>query len=895
MGDSRLMRLWRAIFRRSDMERELHDELKDDIARREAEYVCAGHAPDDAARLARQDLGGVTQVREACREVRPLALMESIMQDGRYALRSMRKNLAFSIVAVVTFALGIGATTAIFTVVDGVLLRPIPLRAPDELCVVWQTDRDSGTVREPASVPDYTDYRATSETFLDMAALLGTESTFATEGMRPARVDRLAVTESLAPMLGVEPVLGRSVNQADVADLVPVVVLSEPFWRSRFNADPGVLGRTVQIDDEPHEVIGVLPREASFGVRQVMEAADYGGTFAGTGRRAVDLWTPLPLDPAILPRQTHPIFMLGRLAPGATVEQAQLEMDRLAADLEARYPENNARGVHVEPYSEVVLGQSRPALLILLGAVGLVLLVACVNVVNLLLARSSARGHEIAIRSALGAGAGRLARQFFVESAVLSLIAAAAGVGLAYIGLESLLALAPADLPRLDVVTLDRRVLAVTLGVAALAGLFFGMAPALKARRFDLRGALTASERSAAGTRGDAHRSLLVVAEITLAVILVSAAGLLIRSFWSLQHVDPGFRAAGVLKAEFTLPEVRYPRDFSTWPDWPAQQSFMQAVTGRLRAAPSVQSVALTGAHPVDRGFTNSWAVVGREAEAADWPEINVRVVSAGYFETVGLEVSAGRGFLDSDDARAQRVGLINQAAVDRYFSDASPIGETVIMWGRQWRIVGVTGNERFFGLDEAAPPALYVPMAQAPPRSGSILVRAAGHPLAMAPAVREAVAAHDPQLALFGIEPLETTVADSLGRRRFTMLLLGLFGAVALTLMIVGVHGVLSYAVARQMPELGIMMALGADRGRIVRMVVRRGLRLAVPGIVLGLAGSWAATKVMSNLLYQSGASDVATMVVVVGLVLLACLAATLLPARRATAADPLAALRCE
>ena len=560
---NRIIQFARSLLRRKQNERELKDELRFDLESRQADLAAEGLSPEEASRRARMELGGETQVREACREVRPIALLESVVQDIRYALRTMKKNLTFSVVVILTLALGIGASTAIFTVVDGVLLRPMPFEFPAQLCVVWETDRNSGTIREPASLPDYLDYRVMSKTLADMGALMGAESTFTAQGSAPARIDRLIVSESFLPMLGIHPLLGRGISAADVEDLSSVVVLSEQFWKTRFNADLNVLGQSVQIDDEPYEIIGVLPQEAEFGIRQLMEAADYCGTFAGTSRRSVDIWTPLTNDPEILPRFTHPIFMLGRLAPTATIDAAQIEMAAIAADLEAQYPENRARGVHLEPLSDVVLGATRPSLLLLLGAVGLVLLVACVNVVNLLLARSSARSHKIAVRSALGAGGGRLARQFFVESMVMTTIATILGVGLAMEGLKVLLALAPADLPRLDSIALDVRVLGVTLVVSALVAILFGMAPTLMARRVDMRGALTASERGVVGNRSaNSRRSALVVAEITFAVILVSAAGLLMRNFWSLQSVDPGYHAAGVLKAEYTLPSSRYPPRF---------------------------------------------------------------------------------------------------------------------------------------------------------------------------------------------------------------------------------------------------------------------------------------------------------------------------------------------
>ncbi len=513
---------------------------------------------------------------------------------------------------------------------------------------------------------------------------------------------------------------------------------------------------------------------------------------------------------------------------------------------------------------------------------------------NLLLARGTARSRETAVRTALGAGGGRLARQFAAESVVLVAVSASAGVALAYGGLELLLTLAPAELPRLDTVAVDGRVLLATLGVSGLVALAFGLVPLAQARRLDVRGTLADGGRGARGGAGRL-RSALVVAEMALAVTLVSGAGLLLKSFWSIQQVDPGYDAEQVLKADYTLPLSRYPQDYSVWPEWPAHQAFIAAVTGALEAAPGVESVALAGSHPVDPGFTNSWAVVGREAEAGDWPEIRIRVVDPGYLETVGLPLVGGRNIQASDDAVSPRVAMVNRTTVDRFFPSGDPVGQSVIMWGRTWRVVGVVGDERIQGVTEAAPPALYVPMAQAPSSGGSILVRTSGEPVALADAVRRAVWDHDPELAVFGVEPLAETLSASLAERRFTVLLLGLFAALALGLMVVGVHGVLSYTVARQMPELGIRIALGADRRRIVGMVVRRGLALGVTGIALGLAGALAGSRLLAGLLYQVSTRDPGTLAVVVGLVLASALTATYLPARRATAADPMQALRAE
>lgn len=883
----------RALFRRDVVERELTEELRHHVEMETEAGLAEGLTLREARRRALLQFGGVERHKEAARDERGVRWLEELSRDFRYAARTLRKSPGFAAAAVLTLALGIGANTAIFSVVDGVLLRPIPFADPDELYMIWETDRNSGTTREPASLPDYLDFRAQSERFEDMGALMFRQANIAAEGVAPARVSGLLVTPSLLSMLGVRPLVGRLFTTRDETERARLVILGEAFWRERFGGDEAVVGSSIRLNDAPFTIVGVLPSEAEFGFNQLLSRAAYAG-IAG-GRRSLDVWVFQALDPAQLPRQTHPIFVLGRLADGVTEAAARQELTRISAELEDLYPANGGRGVFVESLTDVVFSPVRPTLMLLLGAVALVLLVACVNVANLLLARGTARGREVAIRAALGAGGGRLTRQFLAESAVLTGIAAVAGVALAYVGLEALLALAPAELPRVNNVHLDGRVLGATLGVSLLVAVVFGLVPALQARRVDMRGALAEAGRGGAGRRSRMLRSALVVAEMALTVMLVSGAGLLVKSFWTLSGTDPGFNAEGVLRADFNLPTTRYPRDFTVWPDWPAHAAFSREVLASIRSAPGVEAAALAGAHPVDRGFTNSWLVVGREAEAASWPEISLRIVSPGYLETAELPLLEGRAFRDADDGRSPRVALLNQATVDRFFPDGTPVGQTVRMWGTSWRVVGVVGDERIHGLSEAAPPAMYVPFDQAPPSGGSILVRAAGDPLALAGAVRAAVWEHDAELAVFDVEPLSETLSDSLGKRRFTMLLLSIFGAVALVLMAVGVHGVLSYAVAQQMPELGIRMALGAGRRRIVRMVVGRGLALAVAGIGIGLAGALAASGVLTSLLYRVGARDTATLGAVVGIVLASALAATLLPARRATAADPMQTLRAE
>jgi predicted permease len=595
------------------------------------------------------------------------------------------------------------------------------------------------------------------------------------------------------------------------------------------------------------------------------------------------------------------MFALGRLAPGVSPAAGQQEMSSIAGDLEAAYAENDERGINVEPLIEVIFSEVRPALLLLLAAVGLVLLVASANVANLLLARSASRTREVAVRASLGAGRRRLARQFLVEGLLLALLGGAVGVGLAFAGTNVLLAFAPGDIPRLDAVGIDGRVLAATLAASLLTGVVFGLVPTFKARRVDLQTALR-SESGAAGA-GGARRGLLqsglVVAELALAVVLVIGAGLLLKSFWQIQQVDPGFRAEGVLKAEFELSETRYPIDFSSWPDleFAGVHRFNTTLLERVRALPGVESVALAASHPMDRGSTNSFEIVGREAESAGMPEISIRSVSPGYFATVRLALQKGRAFDSGDSSQAPAVAIINEAAAELAFPDRDPIGQRIAFWNTERRIVGVVANEKFQGLTAKAPIAVYMSLAQLPSLGGSevLLVRTSGKLEALAAPVRAAIHDIDQELAVFGVEPLRETVGRSIAQQRFTMLLLGVFAVVAIALAVIGIHGVLSYIVARRTSEMGIRMALGASRGNVIGLVAGQGARLAAVGLALGLAAALAATRLLGSLLYGVTATDPATFAAVAVAVFSIAMLATFLPARRATGIVPVDALRHE
>jgi len=821
--------------------------------------------------------------------------------DIRFAIRLLAKNPGFALAAILTLALGIGANTAIFSVVNGVLLRPAPVAHLDRLMMFWETDRNSSTTREPGSIPDYLDYKARGHSFDTLAGVMASEVNFAASAVDPIQIASLRVSHDMFPMLGISALQGRTFRaEEDTANGPAVALVSESLWRGSLGSRPDVIGQTVRLDDRPYQIVGVLPDTTDFGVLQVLAAAAYGRGFADRGERThVDIWMPLQPDPQALPRATHPLFMLGRLAPGVTAAAAQDEMAGIAADLERTYPENRARGAHVEPLSEIVFGAVRPMLYVLLGAVGLVLLVACVNVASLLLARAAARAQEVALRRALGASRRQLLRQFLVESLLLTLVAGAAGVGLAYIGVEALVGLAPSDVPRLQNVSIDLPILGVTLLVSVIAGLTFGLIPTLQSRHVDLHATLKegGDTRGTAGPGRARLRGALVVTELAFAVMLLSGAGLLIRSFWNLQQVDPGFRAGGVLKAEYKLPSTRYPADFSTWPNFKEQHAFTQAVLERAAALPGVLSVCVAGNHPLDPGFTNSFFVVGRRDEARTWPEISVRRVTPGYFQTVDLALTTGRLFSEQDATTAPAVSVINTAAAARFFPQRNPIGAQLQLYGAARTIVGVVENERFEGLSADAPLAVYLPMLQAPSANGSgvLLVRTAGDPSQLSAALRAVVRERDASLAVFGVEPLQATISRSVSQRRFAMWLLVVFAGTALLLGAVGIHGVLSYDVARRRREIGIRMALGAQPSGILRIIIGQSALLTVVALVIGAAGAFALTRFLSTLLFGVSGHDPATFVGVAALMAAVAFCATTIPAWRAARTDPALALRAE
>jgi putative ABC transport system permease protein len=890
----RLGRRWRADFARRRNEGEREEELRFHIDLDVAGRVRAGEAPDAARKAALLAFGGVERFKEDCRDARGVRWLDALGSDARRAARSMVAHPAYTAAVVLTLGLGIGANTAIFSVVNAVLLRPLPYDDPSRLVMLWENDRNSGTVREPASVPDLIDFAARNHVFTGMVGMQPRALNFTPRtsgGSADAQLlSGAAVTDGFLHTLGITPLRGRGFLPAESAPGgAPVVLISERLWRSRFAGSPAIIGQRVVLEDSSYTVVGVLP--------DGLELPSMPPGFT-TLRSGVDVWLPLAATPTSSPRSRHDVVVIARLRAGATVAAAQREMAALAAQLEAEYPrDNDARGVFVEPLATSTVRDVRPALAVLLAAVGLVLLIACANVANLLLARTVSRRREVAVRLALGAGISRIAAQFFVESVLLSIFAAAVGVGIAALGLRALLALAPADLPRLAGVSLDSRVLAFTLAIAVVLALVFGLLPAFVARGLDVQRTLREEGgRGSSGARASARiRGALVVLEVALSVMLVIGAALMIRSVWSLRSVDPGFQPEQLLEGLYQLPPSRYPQDFANYPHWTRVLAFHRQLIERLESVPGVKSASVSASDPLHTGFTNSFVIVGRESEAESQPEIYVRSASPSYFATAGVGLLRGRMLTDGDDAAAPPVLLINEAGAKRFFPDSDPIGQHIQFWGAAREIVGVVADEKFAGLASDTPPAVYPPLWQVPMASASLLVRTTSDPAAAVAAVRREIRKLDPGIALSDVGTMGEALSRSIGKERFTMLLLGSFAALALLLAVIGVHGVLSYAVEQRRHEVGIRMALGAQRGTVLAMVVRQGLSLSLLGIVLGVLGALAVTRLLGALLFGVAPTDFATFALVVVVITLVAALASLLPARAATAIDPASSLRAE
>ena len=798
-------------------------------------------------------------------------MLSNVLRDARYSLRQLRQSPGFSIVAVLTLALGIGATTTMFSVVNSVILRPLPYPQPQELVSVVEILPRFG--RFSVAPATFLDWRAQNSVFEHIVAYTGGNATFV-DANGPDRVINAAVSWDMFELLRVTPALGRGFSaEEDAPGKADVIVLSHGMWQRRFGGDPGVLGRSISLNGAPFTIVGVMPAGFRFPSRQT------------------EYWVPLALNPANATRGGHYLGAIARVKAGTSIEQADAEMRTISERLALQYPENSAKeSSEVRSLQETVVGDVRPALLILLAAVGVVVLIACANVANLLLVRGFVRAREIAIRTALGAARRRLISQMLVESLMVSLIGGAVGLLLAYLAIGPVQTLSAGSIPRVDDVSIDGRVLAFSLLLSVLTGVLFGLAPAAYAGRVAILEVLKEGGRSSTGTGGRWTRSVLLVTEVALSIVLLVGATLLLRSFSRLTDVDPGFQPERALAFRVALPNAIYREEHQ-------RVAFYERLLDQLEALPQVTAAGLVQALPMRGDYTLSFTVRGRpDPKPGDETSANHRSISPDYFKALGVPLLGGRAFTARDAEKAPMVAIVDQSFVDRYFPGEDPLGQGIDIGNGTdgfYEIVGVVGNVHHAGLARDPSPTMYVPFKQDVFSSVWILARTDGDPAQLTPLARQVVKSVDPGLPVFGLTPLATVVSDSLADRRFSLLLLAVFAALAVFLAAVGLYGVVAYSVSQRTQEIGVRMAIGARRGHVLSMVLTEGMKLALIGVAIGLIGALALSGLMSKMLFQVTPGDpvsyVVTAAVLVAIAALACY----IPARRATRVDPIVALR--
>jgi putative ABC transport system permease protein len=865
---------------------DVDEEVRFHLAQKAERLMREGRSEEEAWAEALRRFGDVDQVkarmtREGEVGMRRRASWDRLRQDARYALRQMTRNPAFTAVTVLTLALGIGATTAIFSVVDGILFRPLPFPESNQLTAVWaDMTRTGGPVDEWMNFPNYADLKERARSFQAMGAWGGVTLTLTGHG-EPEDITVGVVTQgTLSEVLRVTPALGRGFTPADDRPgAPPTVLLSDGFWRRALGADPAVLGTALTLDDEPYTVIGVLP--ASFHPPFVTNA---------------ELWTPMRQDAAdnSCPLGNACLHVLGRLVDGTTLQRARAEAADIAGQLAAEHPEANGKtGITLRAYQADMVKDARTGLLVLLGAVGFVLLIACVNVANLLLARATARGSELAVRSALGAGHGRLFEQLLTESALLALIGGGLGLAVAYVGTDFLVRIAPAGTPRIAGVGVSGRVLGFALAVTCLAGILFGLVPSLRSARAGVEVGLREGGRGGSGG-GMRARGALVSGQVALALILLVGGGLLVRSFQNLRSRDLGFRPEGVVTLQVAMPQSRYP-------DRGARLAFVRAVEDRLAALPGVSAVGSTSWLPLTGfGTDTDFTIEGRPMPVDGRSHVVwYRRVTSGYAQALGMRLVVGRWIGEADDPGAPLVVVINEGLARRYFPDESPLGHRINLGGADnpvWReIVGVAADVRYFGIRDDSRDALYLPYAQAPSGGVYVALRSTRDAAALSGEIRGAVSALDPSMAVAQIRTMDDIVGMALGPDRFITMLIGLFAIVALVLAVVGLYGVVSYGVSRRLREMGVRLALGAAGTDIRGLVLVQGLKLVGLGLAVGVAGGLATTRLLQKLLYGVSATDPLTFAAVAALLAAVALVASAVPAMRASRVDPIRVLRAE
>jgi putative ABC transport system permease protein len=868
----------RALFRKQQVERDLDEELRAYLESAIQHKMRAGMSREEAVHEARIEMGSMEVLKEEVRDVGWETVLEGFVQDIRYGMRMLLKNPAFTSVAVLALALGIGANTAMFSVIEAVLLRPLPYINTDQLVRVASTwERGGITTPYSSSPPDFFDWRDQNRSFSSMFAYHTSEYALTGRG-EAKRVRAVVATVGMFSTLLAHPLLGREfLTDENRKGANHVVVLSYALWQAEFGGMPDAIGRTLELDSEPYTIIGVMPAEFRFPLQ------------------GSDAYLPIGFDDKVMTqRGAHYVHVLGRLKSGVSLAQANDDLAGIMAQLRKLYPDKDGKwGVRADRWSSALVGEIRPALLVLLGAVGLVALIACANISNLLMARATVRHREFAMRSALGAGRLRLVRQMLAEGLLLALLAGAASLLLAHWALVAIVRFGPKDIPRLSSVGLNAAVLTFTLGVSVASAMLFGLIPALRSSGKDLTGLLkmsASSSREAGRARG-----ALLIGEVALSMMLLAGAGLLVRSFVGLRSLSPGFDAKGVLTLDIGVPDAHYKNSL-------ALQNYWDEVLAKLRGLPGVTSVSAVTPLPLSGDdFSSSFRVEGRSVPEKDEPSAEVRVATPDYFRTLAIPLQQGRVFKDADRLGAARVLLISETAARMFFPAGDAIGQKIKFGARggyeknEGEIVGIVGDVRHYGVDAPVPPIFYVPLPQAGDGSATVVIRAQGSPAPLGQPARKLIQGIDRD-ALVG-EPvlLETLAAGSLGQRRFYMMLLGAFAALALVLAAVGLYGVISYSVAQRTQEIGIRVALGATRRQVLSMVMRQGLRFAALGLAAGQVMALMLNRTLKGLLVGVSTTDPLTLVVTGVALLFVAALACYVPARRATRVDPIMALRFE
>jgi putative ABC transport system permease protein len=813
--------------------------------------------------------------------------MEMFWQDIRYGIRMLLKAPSLSIVATIALALGIGANTAIFSVVNAVLLRPLPFANSDQLMMVWESDPTRGQVRGTASYPNFADWREQNHVFEHMATYYNNDFILTGRG-ESTRLQGAVVNADLFPLLGVAPAIGRGFLPTEDKPGAGgrVVLLSQALFQKRFNSDPNVVNQSIVLNGKNHTIVGVMPQAFQFPIQN----------------EPVELWTTVAMDmegkdPITNERGAHYMNVIARLKPGVSKEQAQAEMTAISSRLEQQYPDKNLhKTTAVEPTLEALVGSIRPALLILLGAVACVLLIACANVANLLLARAMMRHKEMAIRSALGASRMRVVRQLLTESLLLSLTGGTLGLLLAVWWSDLLIALGKQNIPRALQVGLDWRVLGFTLLVSVLTGVIFGLVPALHSSKTELTESLKEGGRSSSdGARRNRIRGTLVVSELAIAVVLLVGSGLLIQSLWRLRQVSPGFESQNLLTLVVGIPEVKYPTE--------KQAQFYHDLVARIESLPGVTSASSVLPLPLSGDlYRISFETEGRPVPTGERPSADFFAIEEDYFKTLGVSMLKGRDFTVHDGAKDQPVIIVNQAFARKHFPNEDPVGKrirpgisTTVTDPVMREIVGVVSDVRNRNLSSELRPGYFIPMSQIPFNQMAVIVRTTNDPHSLITAVQNEVHSMDPEVPVFNVKTMDEYIAATVAAPRFNTTLLVIFASVALVLTIVGLYGVMSYSVAQRTNEIGIRMALGARVTDVLGLVFKQGLILVLIGEAIGLAGAFALTRLIRGMLFGVAPNDFITFAAVAVMLAAVALLATLIPARRAARVDPLVALRYE